>query len=460
MSSARLGLALLTLALLAALAPAAPARDNLARDERLARLAFAQTRLQMVKASSVTVIAPTAEEQLGALLFQDLNLSLKRNQSCATCHALTPVPIKPARGRPAVAAFADPANILSDTAVSTGSVGTRRGVLNAPSVGYAAFSPRFFWNAVDGLYMGGQFWNGRAANLVEQAGQPFLNPREMAMPDIAAVVGRLKENPEYQRRFLQVYGIDLSQVFVFTAAIRSGATHAAYDAMTRAIAAFEKSRAFNRFTSKFDYSLAGVTQLSAAEQRGLVVFNGQGKCAACHPAAPSFAPDGSVMPPLFTDFSYDNIGLPRNIDIPGNPAPNRGLGGRADIAARDTGGADIGKHKVMSLRNIALTAPYGHNGVFRTLAQVVHFYNTRDVLGRVADMHAAGAGVRGWPAPEIARNLNRDELGALGLSAAQEADLVRFLATLSDGYAEWGRDPQVPPGTPSPYAGMPFPPLP
>lgn len=445
--------------LMSATAPVT-ARDTLARDERLARLALAQTRLQMVKAATATVIPPKLEEQLGALLYADPILSLNRNQSCASCHALTPTRIKATPSRPTVAAFIDPRNTLTGSAVSAGSVKNRQGVLNAPSVGYAAFSPPFHWNAVDGLYMGGQFWNGRATNLAAQAAEPFLNPHEMAMPDKASVVARLQESKEYQRLFLQAFDLSLAQILTRKPYPRSGAIDAAYDAMTRAIAAFEKSRMFNRFTSKFDYSLAGLTTLSAAEQRGLEVFNGQGNCAACHPATPTFAPDGSVMPPLFTDFSYDNIGLPRNIDIPGNPAPNRGLGGRADIGARDATGADIGKHKVMSLRNVALTPPYGHNGVLHTLAEVVHFYNTRDVLPRIADIHAKGFAVSAWPAPEIARNVNRDELGALGLSAAQEADLVSFLVTLTDGYAEWGRDPRVPRGTPSPYATMPFPPMP
>lgn len=451
----------LSLALCLVLALPAAARDETSRDQRLARLAVAKERLRGHAPRPATPpYQLSAEEALGAQLYQDERLSLRRNQSCATCHSLVAAR-DPITGRRLPApGFVDPRNVETGSAVSAGSVPGRHGQLNAPSSGYAAFSPHFFWNSTDGLYMGGQFWDGRSATLAEQAAQPFLNANEMAMPNKASVIERLRENPQYVRAFRQIYGLDLNALHTGGHAAHAGAIDSVYRALTVAIAAFEKSRALNRFTSKFDFYVAGMADLSPAELRGLEVFNGQGNCAACHPATPTIAPNGEVMPPLFTDFSYDNIGLPRNIDIPGNPQPGEGLGGRADIAARDPSGADVGKHKVMSLRNIALTPPYGHNGVFATLAGIVHFYNTRDVLGVVADIHAPGFGVTGWPAPEIAANVNHDELGALGLDDQQEADLVTFLRTLTDGYPEWGNDPRVPPGSRSPYVATPFPPFP
>ena len=140
-----------------------------------------------------------------------------------------------------------------------------------------------------------------------------------------------------------------------------------------------------------------------------------------------------MYPPVFTDFTYDNIGVPRNTSIPGNPTPDIGLG------ATTSNAVDNGKHKVMSLRNIAVTAPYAHNGFFATLEEVVHFYNTRDVLSE------------GWAAPEIKENVNVDELGNLGLTADEEADLVAFMKTLTDNYPAWGSDPNVPPETQSPW---------
>ncbi|WP_305909622.1 hypothetical protein Q9L42_004495 [Methylomarinum sp. Ch1-1] len=160
----------------------------------------------------------------------------------------------------------------------------------------------------------------------------------------------------------------------------------------------------------------------------------------------------STFPPLFTDFTYDNIGVPRNVNIPDDPEADLGLGGRADIAEQGPDGNEIGKHKVMSLRNIAITPPYAHNGVFKTLEEIVHFYNTRDVLGFVSDINDPQFAKNGWPAPEIEQNVNIDELGNLMLSAEEEAALVAFLKTLTDGYPQWGHDPRVPEDSPSPFA--------
>ena len=170
------------------------------------------------------------------------------------------------------------------------------------------------------------------------------------------------------------------------------------------------------------------------------------------------APDGSPFPPLLTDFTYDNLGVPRNETIPGNPEPDPGLGGRADIAAKDPSGSLIGAHKVMSLRNIALTPPYMHNGAFATLAEVVHFYNTRDTKSRVCSgITDSGFGKDCWPRPEFPDTMNTSELGDLGLTAAEEADIVAFMETLTDNYSKWG-GPDIP--KKSPFADVPFPPLP
>lgn len=401
------------------------------------------------------------EQQLGHALYTDKNLSLERNQSCASCHSLAPV-----NKRLPVPGFADPDNVANGTPVSAGSVAGRSGKLNAPSAGYAAFSPYFHWDGEAGLYKGGQFWNGRARMLAEQAAGPFLNPDEMAMPSAWAVVTRLKENPQYVQAFRTVYDLDLNAIPAYEKAAAAQTpppgVREVYDRLTQAIAAFEKGPVFNRFTSKYDFYLARMATLTPLERKGLTIFNSarKGNCAACHPSSPTIAPDGSAFPPMFTDYTYDNIGAPRNVMIPGNPEPDPGLGGRPDIAARDGSGAELGKHKVMTLRNIALTPPYGHNGVFATLEQAVHFYNTRDVLGPVPNNRDPGFGVSGWPAPEVTQNVNTAELGNLGLTADEEKALVAFLHTLTDGYPDWGRDPKVPPGTPSPFAATPLPPLP
>jgi cytochrome c peroxidase len=412
-------------------------------------------------------------QKLGELLYKDTNLSLERNQACESCHSLSRIRVPEEvrsgkfreRKQPAVS-FADPDNIRNGTAVADGSVAGKFGTLNTPSAGYAAFSPFFHWDADEGLYVGGQFWNGRANSLAEQAAQPPLNPVEMAMPSKWAVVTRLKDNRRYVQLFKKIYDIDLDLIPAYEQA-PAGLTpppgvFAAYDAMTRAIGEFEKSRTFNRFDSKFDFVMAGVTEFSEQEQRGFELFTGdKALCSGCHVTDMTFAPDGNLFPALLTDFTYDNLGVPRNENIPGNPEPNPGLGGRPDIAARDPAGSEIGKHKVMSLRNIALTPPYMHNGAFSTLEEVVHFYNTRDVKPRVCtDINDPGFGDDCWPEPEFAATINVDELGDLGLTAEEEADLVAFMRTLTDNYPEWGKDPRVPRGTPSPYADVPFPPLP
>lgn len=351
------------------------------------------------------------KEQLGKLLYFDKDLSINKNQACASCH------FPPA--------FVDPANTLdpANSVVSLGSDISLNGGRNAPSAAYAAFSPFFHWEPVEGLYIGGQFWDGRANTLADQAKGPFLNPVEMAMPSKESVLKRIASERNdnyraYKKLWKSVYNVRLDMLASPDSEVE---TNALYDMMADAIAAFEKTRFFSPFSSKFDYYLAGKATLSPQEESGLALFEGKAQCNACHPSSPLISPDGGMMPPLFTDFTYDNIGVPKSTNplIAANPV-DYGLGGRADIATKDPEGAELGKHKVMSLRNIAVTAPYAHNGYFATLAEVVHFYNTRDV--------------ESWPAPEVAENMNTDELGNLGLTPEEEADLVSFLQTLTDGY--------------------------
>ena len=410
--------------------------------------------------------ALTPEQQLGQMLYMDTNLSLHRNQSCNSCHDIQPVtPTGQTDPLPA-AGFVDPENVRDGTAVSKGSIEGATGALNTPSAAYARFSPHFHWDGAEGLYIGGQFWNGRAASLAEQAMGPPLNPLEMAMPSEWAVVSRLKQNPGYVRQFRELYKVNLDAIAANESASAEltppPGVQEAYERMARAIAEFEKSRVFNRFTSKYDYVLAGMTEFSDQERIGLELFNNEkSQCSACHSSDPIKAPGGGYLPALFTDFSYDNLGVPRNINIPGNPEPDPGLGGRSDIAANDPHGLEMGKHKVMGLRNIAITAPYMHNGALATLKDVVHFYNTRDKKSRVCkDINDPGFGRECWPEPEVARNVNDEELGDLGMSERQELALVAFMQTLTDGYPDWGRDPKVPPGTPSPFAAVAFPPAP
>ena len=399
------------------------------------------------------------KQKLGRLLFKDKNLSANRNQACETCHGLGALP--KSISSQSAPAFVDRLNVKNGTPVSLGSTPFATGKLNAPSVGYAAFSPSFHWDDTEGLYVGGLFWNGRATDLVEQAKMPFLNPVEMAMPSQWAVVSRLKENEVYVKLFSDIYHIDLNKIPHIKDALFNQPTPTevatVYTDLALAIAEFELSAVFNKFNSKFDFVMAGKTRFTKLEKLGMTLFNDEnkGNCAACHPSEVTIDASGNKLPPLFTDFTYDNIGAPRNLTIPGNPEPDLGLGGRSDIRKADPERAELGKHKVMSLRNIAITPPYGHNGVFTSLEQITHFYNTRDVLGTVDNNQQPNFGVTGWPKPEIAKNVNTDELGDLGLTDDEEKAIVAFLKTLTDDYPDWGNDPLVPPGTPSPYSVTP-----
>jgi cytochrome c peroxidase len=353
-----------------------------------------------------------AKAELGQALFFDPSLSSPPGQSCATCHD-------------DAAAFTDPDRTLP---VSKGVIPGRVGNRNAPTAMYAAFSPRFHYDESEGLYVGGQFLDGRAATLEEQAKGPFLNPLEMANGDSRTVVENVRQ-AAYRDRFEAVFG--------------PGAlddTEAAYHRIASAIAAFERSRRFSPFTSKYDAWLLGKAQLTEQEMRGLRLFEAEdkGNCAACHPSQPG--PKGE--PPLFTDFTYDNLGVPRNPENPFyslpadlNPAGrkwvDRGLGAVVNKASED------GKFKVPTLRNIELTAPYMHNGYFRTLRGTVVFYNDRDRKTRCdSDWVSEGEALRKgcWPEPEVAANVNDEELGDLGLTDAEIDDIVAFMRTLNDGW--------------------------
>lgn len=338
----------------------------------------------------------SSKARLGALIYRDTNLSTPPGQACASCHAEN-------------AGFVDP-----DTgfATSEGAIPGRFGNRNSPTASYAAFVPPLSYDAEEGLFFGGLFWDGRVDSLAEQAGKPFLNPLEMNNASEASVVEKLR-NASYAGLFRGVFGRRAFED-----------VERAYASMTEAIAEFERSKAFLPFSSKYDAYLAGKARLTPKEAWGLRLFEdpGKGNCAACHPSAVS--EDGA--PPMFTDFTYDNIGIPKNPANPfytlprdlnpaGSDVIDRGLGTTVGDANED------GKFRVSTLRNIAVTGPWGHNGYFTTLRSIVHFYNTRDV----AD----------WPAPEVATTVNADELGNLGLTEAEEEALVAFLGTLTDGYA-------------------------
>jgi cytochrome c peroxidase len=337
----------------------------------------------------------TPKQKLGKKLFFDKNLSTPPGQACADCHS-------PESG------FANP---NPDLPVSQGVHKDRFGNRNDLPPAYAAYSPKFHYDPNEKMYVGGQFWDGRAVDLIEQAKGPFLNQLEMANPDEKTVVEKVRKSP-YADLFMDVFGDTVFED-----------SNTAYHKIAEAIAEYEKSAELNQFSSKYDLYLAGKVKLTEQEQRGLELFEDEkkGNCAACHPSRPG--DDGKF--PLFTDFTYDNLGVPKNPENPFYYLPPRfnpdglkfvdlGLGGAINKSAEN------GKFKVPSLRNIEKTSPYLHNGIFKTLRQVVVFYNTRDVGP--------------WPPSEVPENVNRDELGDLGLTEQDTDDIVAFMRTLTDGY--------------------------
>jgi cytochrome c peroxidase len=341
--------------------------------------------------------AMTPLEELGESLYFDETLSQPDGQSCASCHLPSSF-------------FVDPD---SEFPVSQGVLPQKRwGNRNTPMSAYAFLSPDFHFDPIEELYVGGQFWDGRAANVVEQAKGPFLNPLEMNNPNKDVVIRDVLKS-DYAGLFREVFGHNEEYILANV--------DEAYDFVAEAIGAFESTPMFAPFDSKYDYYLQGYDVLNEQELRGLELYEGKAMCNACHPSEPG---DG-CEPPLFTDFTYDNLGVPKNPDNPfytlskkfnpdGYDFVDWGLGGVLGIEE------EMGKHKVMPLRNIAVTGPYMHNGVFITLREVVEFYNARD-LG-------------GFPPPEVPINVNTDELGDLGLTSDEIDDIVAFLETLTDGY--------------------------
>jgi cytochrome c peroxidase len=388
------------------------------------------------KVQADPVLTPT--EQLGKAIFFDNNLSINNNQSCADCH----VPQAGWTGP-------DPA-INAHGAVYEGSITGRFGNRKPPNSAYATNSPilHFVIEQKAALFMGGNFWDGRATGeklgnpAADQAQGPFLNPLEQALPMAAEVVERVCVGASYAALFRQVWGDGVCN---------PNQVDEAYDAIALSIAYFESSPESNAFTAKYDYYLKGMATLTKQEKQGLNLFKSKGKCASCH----ILDPGANGEPPLFTDFTYDNLGAPRNPENPfytqtalnplGYEWVDPGLGGFLASRPEYSQFADqnLGKHKVPTLRNVdlrpdpAFVKAYGHNGYFKSLKGIVHFYNTRDAKPRCLDRfttEAAALAQGCWPEPEIAANVNSKELGKLNLTADQEDAIVAFLKTLSDGY--------------------------
>ncbi len=399
---------------------------------------------------------------LGKSLFSDTNLSLTRTQSCSSCHN-------------AEQGFIDNRDNGVESAVSLGHDGISLGNRNAPTLSYAAFSPNFTGTNANNA-SGGQFWDGRAASLSNQAEGPPLNAIEMGMLNKADVISRLQENTDYVVAFESYFG---NTVF--------DDVETAYTAMADSIAAFEESDEVSPFNSKFDQALTGDYSLSSNEARGMnLFFSPASGCVRCHSTVmgqgrnqnrgnlqarggrgaggranpPIGAGRGTgfggagaanpsrldnIMPRLaaagnevFSNFRYFNNGTPSNTSLNiflqsvgqqseflatgdqglfNNPLINRNANSR-------------GRFKVPTLRNIAVTAPYMHNGVFKNLSTVIKFYDHQGGNQQRVNNPETGTA---WQAAEVPETVSRRRLGIRNaMSDTDINNLECFLRTLTD----------------------------
>ncbi len=414
---------------------------------------------------------------LGKLLLFDKHLSVHQNEACSFCHT-------PETG------FTRPIQSLNETTVSyPGSVRTRFSNRKPQSYMYAPFAPVLHYNALQGDFVGGNFWDMRASGYrlqnpsAEQAQGPPTNPVEMGLPDSACVAYRLSSAP-CRKLFENVWGADSFTIHWPTdvekvcstpgpppandqhsvhlsGADRARADHV-YDEFGQALSAYEFSPEVSPFTSKYDYVQAGKDQFTQQEELGYALFRSKGRCNECH------RDGGPGEEPLFTDFTASNLGVPRNPGLQylyeGRPdqrsySPNlagsayidTGVGSFLRTLQSDSGQLNPdsgwiklapkfeGKIQVPTLRNVdmrptpSFVKAYMHNGYFKSLKEVVHFYNTRDVLPK-CKAGDSGEKVTCWPEAEDSTNLNKTQLGNLKLRDQEEDALVAFLKTLTDGY--------------------------
>lgn len=342
---------------------------------------------------------------LGMALYFDANLSKNRTQSCATCH------------NPEFA-FTDQRETAAGKAVSLGDDGRSLGDRNTPTGMYARFTPRFHQRK-DGEFIGGQFLDGREPDLHGQAGLPFLNPIEMAMPDSSSVVARIKENAAYVAAFEKLYGQGIL-----------ADVDAAYEALRESIAEFQMTKEFSPFDSRYDRMLRGEVEFTDQEELGRLLFFSQQftNCNLCHQLQASQVATDET----FSNYTYHNIGIPVNPAaraVNGTAPDHRDRGLLDNPAVSDS--AQEGKFKVPTLRNVAVTGPYMHNGVFEDLRTTVVFYNKYNSRAPAAQTNPETG--EPWRLPEVDVNLSLEELEhGPALDQRRVDALVAFLRTLTD----------------------------
>ena len=375
---------------------------------------------------------------------------------------------------------------------------------NPPSYSYAALFNPLHYNKTQQDFYGGNFWDGRATgyklqnSAAEQAQDPPTDPDEMANPDAACVVWKLSMS-KYKNVVEQVFGAgsldiqwpsNIAQICSIPAGAASlGGSSTpvslsplertrvtqAFDEFGQAIAAYEASPDVSGFNSKFDYFLAQKVTLTREEQAGYNLFRGKANCNSCHLDGRSSTAAGGTdsgtaadLTPLFTDQTYNNLGLPKNPKLPfyhetqpdqygfvsnslGFAFIDKGMGlfldgfygALPDLNWSKHSPQFQGKFQTSTARNSAkvpypgFVKAYMHNGYLTSLKQVVHFYNTRDVFAYPVTSGHCPSGtiekVTCWPIPEDSNNMDMT-VGNLGLTDREENELVAFLNTLSDGF--------------------------
>ena len=446
-------------------------------------------------------------ETLGELMLFDVNMSPGKNQACTSCHM-------------PYAGWSGPIPSVNLTIIAyPGTVHYRAGKRTAQRHTYAPFFPVLQYNQEQGLFFGGNFWDSRATGYrlrnpdAEQAQGPPVDTQEMGFPDTACVAYRLSQ-AVYQPLFLLLWGQDSLNISfpsnteqicdtpggasVFggnpepinlSTADRTRADNA-YDHWGSSIDAYEQSVQVSNFTSKFDASLKGNYTMTADEEAGYDLFNGQGNCNSCHvdgrgttltPNEHDSSATATANPPVFTCFGSANEGLPLNpsnafyyqttpdsFGFVGNPYGfgyrdlgmgtflRSGFGSAPNPNSNWTQYAPMvdGQFQVVTVRNVAMTPPqcptteagsgpyfqkeFFHNGYIKSLKQLVHFYNTRDTSFAypVTSGHCPAGTIERvtcWPMKEVPNNLDTTT-GMLGLSDKQEDQIVAFLLTLTDGF--------------------------
>ena len=417
------------------------------------------------------VVAPlNNRELLGKYIYFDASLSASAGQfarggamtqSCASCHL-------PQQG---YAGFESGSSNRGrqvwgtipfgfKSGIGEGAVEGSFGGRKPPSAAYATFSPKLQLGTLDvaGQYLGGLFWDGRATGAelgnvaAEQARGPFLADKEH---NFNTVTGRrdllvMIRQGSYYPLYKSVYGAGLDNISLTTdPASQLVVDH--YNNVAFAIAAYEASSDVNQFSSKYDDVMARRATFTAEEEQGyrLMRSSATKNCgnSGCH------AEKGETGPALFTDFTYDNLGLPWKSEYRKEEGLQKGAVDQGiyttlvspsvpkDLPVQNPQ-AHIAAFKTPTLRNVARgenNKRFMHNGIFSSLEEVMHFYNTRDVAGAgwnpntKADDKNVANGWRPWGSPEYAPTMHRGpEIGNLGLTVRQEKAIVAFMRTLSD----------------------------